>query len=67
MDSPKPVPVARETVKVPTEAPHEFPVTVRTTFQPTQDLEVDTLAEWTDLSRQGLLAPGHDGRTHKEN
>jgi len=42
--------------------PTEFPVTVRTTFQPTLELEVGA-SEWTDLYRQGLLVPGYDGTT----
>lgn len=60
--TPKPAATKAPAERVP---PTEFPVTVRATFQPDRDLEVGQ-AEWTDLSRSGLLVDGHDGYTTKE-
>lgn len=39
----------------------QFPVTVRTTIQPTEEIQIETVQEWTDLKRQGLLLDGYDG------
>jgi glucuronate isomerase len=57
-DSPKPVPTERtERPAEPerrTEPAPEWPKAVRTTFRPDDVIRVDE-AEYTDLSRQGLL------------
>lgn len=58
-------PEAESTPPPATEHPTEFPVRVRSTFQPEVDLEVGQ-AEWTDLHRSGLLLPGHEGFTQKK-